>query len=63
MQAENLGDILSAAGLTLAVTDPGKLQAAQEAAAQIVPTPRTPRDRKPSPPASNEPLVQIETRR
>jgi ribonuclease E len=63
MQAENLGDILSAAGLTLAVTDPGKLQAAQEAAAQIVPAPRMPRDRKPSPPASNEPLVQIETRR
>ncbi len=52
---------LAAAGLTLAVTNPEKLRAAQEAAAQAVVAPRVPRQRKPLPPASSEPLVQIET--
>jgi ribonuclease E len=60
---DNLADVLAAAGLTLAVTDPEKLRAAQEAAARIVPSPRVPRERKPVPPLSSEPLVQIETRR
>jgi ribonuclease E len=45
------------------VTDPDKLRLAQEAAAQHVPAPRVPRERKPLPPLSNEPLVQVETRR
>jgi len=60
---EDLQDVLAAAGLTLAVTDPEKLRIAQEAAARIKPAPRVPRERKPLPPPSNEPLVQVETRR
>lgn len=63
MQLDALRDILSAAGLTLASTDPDKLRAAQEAAARIVPPVRVPRERKPLPPQSTEPLVQVETRR
>jgi ribonuclease E len=63
MPIENLQQVLSAAGLTLAMTDPEKLRAAQEAASQIVPAPRIPRERKPLPPISTEPLVQVETRR
>ncbi len=62
MQLDRLQEVLAAAGLTLAVTDPQKLRAAQEAAAQIVPAPRVPRERKPLPPVSSEPLVQVETR-
>jgi ribonuclease E len=63
MQQATLHDVLSAAGLTLASTDPEKLRAAQEAAAKIAPLPRVPRERKPLPPQSTEPLVQVETRR
>ncbi|HJV54211.1 MAG TPA: Rne/Rng family ribonuclease, partial [Noviherbaspirillum sp.] len=63
MPLEHLRGILEAAGLTLAVTDPEKLRAAQEAAAKIVPPPRVPRERKPLPPLPTEPLVQVETRR
>ena len=62
MQLDQLREILAAAGLTLAVTDPEKLRAAQEAAASIVPAPRVPRERKPLPPVSTEALVQVETR-
>ncbi|HJV87015.1 MAG TPA: Rne/Rng family ribonuclease [Noviherbaspirillum sp.] len=60
---EHLSEILADAGLTLATTDPEKLRAAQEAAARMVPPPRIPRERKPLPPVSNEPLIQVETRR
>ncbi|HYD62456.1 MAG TPA: Rne/Rng family ribonuclease [Noviherbaspirillum sp.] len=63
MQLEQLRDVLAAAGLTLAVTDPEKLRAAEEAAGQYVPPPRVPRLRKPLPPVSTEPLIQVETRR
>ncbi|KRB70406.1 Rne/Rng family ribonuclease [Noviherbaspirillum sp. Root189] len=63
MQADSLQDMLAKAGLTLAVTDPLKLRAAQEASAAIAPAPHVPRERKPLPPVSNEPLVQVETRR
>ncbi|HEY0846291.1 MAG TPA: Rne/Rng family ribonuclease [Noviherbaspirillum sp.] len=63
MPLENLQQVLAAAGLTLAVTDPEKVRAAQEASARIVPAPRVPRERKPLPPVSNEPLIQVETRR
>ncbi|WP_292934008.1 Rne/Rng family ribonuclease [Noviherbaspirillum sp.] len=63
MPLEHLSDMLAVAGLTLAVTDPEKLRAAQEAASRNVPAPRVPRERKPLPPVSNEPLVQVETRR
>ncbi|MFL9925851.1 Rne/Rng family ribonuclease [Herbaspirillum lusitanum] len=57
-----LNQMLSNAGLTLATTDPVKLQAAQAAAAQVAPPQHAPRERKPLPPQSNEPLVQVETR-
>ncbi|WP_026075786.1 ribonuclease E/G [Noviherbaspirillum massiliense] len=63
MPIDSLREVLEAAGLTLAVTDPEKLRAAQEAAAKIVPPPRVPRERKPLPPLSTEPLIQVETRR
>jgi ribonuclease E len=63
IQVESLREVLSAAGLTLAVTDPDKLRMAQEAAAKQVPSPHVPRERKPLPPTSTEPLVQVETRR
>ncbi len=62
MQLDHLREMLTAAGLSLAVTDPEKLRAAQEAAAKIVPAPRVPRERKPLPPVSTEPLIQVETR-
>ncbi|WP_151635172.1 Rne/Rng family ribonuclease [Noviherbaspirillum aerium] len=60
---DRLQEVLARAGLTLAVTDPDKLRAAQEAAAAISPPPRVPRERKPLPPVSQEPLIQVETRR
>ncbi|EJL88942.1 ribonuclease, Rne/Rng family [Herbaspirillum sp. CF444] len=62
-QWNELHDMLSSAGLTLASTDPEKLRAAQAAAAQIVPPVHVPRERKPLPPQSTDPLVQVETRR
>lgn len=63
MPSDNLDDVLRSAGLTLAVTDPDKLRAAQEASATIPAAPRTPRMRKPLPPPPNEPLIQVETQR
>jgi ribonuclease E len=62
MPLDELRAVLGAAGLTLATTNPDKLRAAQEAAAQIVVPPRVPRERKPLPPVSTEPLIQVETR-
>jgi ribonuclease E len=61
--ATDLNALLSSAGLTLAATDPAKLRAAQEAAAAIVAPVRKPRERKPLPPQSDEPLIQVDTRR
>ncbi|MDE2428429.1 MAG: Rne/Rng family ribonuclease [Burkholderiales bacterium] len=63
MPMDQLHNMLSAAGLQLASTDPEKLRLAQEVAAKIVPAPRVPRERKPLPPQSNEPLILVETRR
>jgi ribonuclease E len=63
MRLDDLQTVLSAAGLTLASTDPDKLRAAQEAAAKIAPLVRVPRERKLPPPLQTEPLVQVETRR
>ena len=56
--------MLAAAGLQMAVTDPAKVRAAQEAAAAAASAQpiRVPRERKPLPPASSEPLVQVETK-
>lgn len=62
-QWDHLHDVLASAGLSLASTDPDKLRAAQEAAARFVAPPRVPRERKPLPPLSTEPLQQVETRR
>jgi len=62
LELDRLREVLEAAGLTLAVTDPEKLRAAQEAAAQVAPPPRVPRERKPLPPLPTEPLIQVETR-
>ncbi|AMO96256.1 ribonuclease, Rne/Rng family domain protein [Collimonas fungivorans] len=62
-KVEDLQSVLAAAGLTLAATDPSKLRAAQEATANIVAAPRVPRERKPLPAQSSEPLVQVETQR
>ncbi|GGC18077.1 hypothetical protein GCM10007205_28870 [Oxalicibacterium flavum] len=60
--AGDLDAVLHAAGLELASTDPEKLRRAQEEAARFVPAPRVPRERKPLPPLSSEPLEQVETR-
>jgi ribonuclease E len=62
-KVEDLQSVLAAAGLTLAATDPNKLRAAQEATANIVAAPRVPRERKPLPAQSSEPLEQVETQR
>jgi ribonuclease E len=60
--SDDLQQVLRAAGLTLATTDPEKLRSAQQAAAQSAPAPHVPRERKPTAALPNEPLVQIETR-
>jgi ribonuclease E len=52
--------VLAQAGLTLASTDPEKLRAAQESAAQ--PPVRMGRARKVAPPPVDEPLIQVDTR-
>ena len=56
--------MLAAAGLSMAVTDPAKVRAAQEAAAATATSQpiRVPRERKPLPPVASEPLVQVETK-
>ncbi|MFD2366453.1 Rne/Rng family ribonuclease [Pseudoduganella sp. GCM10020061] len=60
----DLDSLLSAAGLSMASTDPAKLRAAQEQTAAVAAAaPRPRRERKPLPPAENEPLVQVDTRR
>ncbi|TFW14981.1 hypothetical protein, partial [Duganella callida] len=59
----DLQAVLSSAGLTLAATDPAKLRAAQEAAAQVAPPVHKPRQRKPAPVVVDEPLIQVDTRR
>ncbi|WP_323140446.1 Rne/Rng family ribonuclease [Massilia phyllosphaerae] len=53
---------LAQAGLTLAATDPAKLRAAQEAAAQAAAPVRVGRARKVAPPPVDEPLIQVDTR-
>ncbi|MFC5479830.1 Rne/Rng family ribonuclease [Massilia suwonensis] len=58
----DLSDVLGAAGLTLASTDPEKLRAAQEAAAQAAAPVRVGRARKPAPKLVDEPLIQVDTR-
>jgi ribonuclease E len=59
----DIGDALAKAGLELAATDPEKLRAAQEAAAQVQQPVRLGRTRKVAPPPVQEPLVQVDTTR
>jgi ribonuclease E len=58
----NLDEVLKAAGLTMAVTNPAKLQAVQEAVV-TAPAARPVRQRKPVAVEPEAPLVQIETQR
>jgi ribonuclease E len=58
----DLGEVLAQAGLQLAATDPEKMRAAQEAAAQAQQPVRMGRTRKVAPPPAAEPLVQVDTR-
>ena len=58
----DLGEVLAQAGLQLASTDPEKLRAAQEAAAQVQQPVRLGRTRKVAPPPAQEPLIQVDTR-
>ncbi|MCM0044906.1 MAG: Rne/Rng family ribonuclease [Burkholderiaceae bacterium] len=60
--ATDIDAMLRAAGLQMAVTNPERLRAVQIEQTAVVPAPRAPRERKPQPPASNEPLQQVETR-
>ena len=57
-----MSDVLAKAGLQLASTDPEKLRAAQEAAAQAATAPRVGRARKPVQAPVDEPLIQVDTR-
>jgi ribonuclease E len=61
--APDLNAVLGSAGLTLASTDPEKLRAAQEAAANAVAPVRVQRERKPRPQPVDEPLIQVDTQR
>ena len=57
-----MSEVLNKAGLQLASTDPEKLRAAQEAAAQANPPQRVGRARKPVQAPADEPLIQVDTR-
>lgn len=59
----NLEEVIKAAGLTMAVTNPEKLRAVQEVTAEVALAPRVPRERKPVSSSTDAPLVQIETQR
>ncbi|MFZ6801155.1 Rne/Rng family ribonuclease [Undibacterium sp. Di24W] len=59
---EDLTAVLASAGLVLAGTDPAKLKAAQEAAANAAPVARVVRERKLAAPVAEEPLVMVETK-
>ena len=58
----DMSEVLAKAGLQLASTDPEKLRAAQEAAAQANTAPRVGRARKPVQAPVDEPLIQVDTR-
>lgn len=61
-KAQALHDVVNAAGLKWVETDPERhAQTQQRIAASYAPV-RLGRERKPVPPVSNEPLVQVETR-
>lgn len=64
-RAADLTDVLASAGLTMTATDPEKLRAAQEKAAQEAEKmpPRPVRRRRTPPPVVDEPLIQVDTRK
>ncbi|QGZ61928.1 Rne/Rng family ribonuclease [Paraburkholderia acidisoli] len=62
-KADDLHGMLESAGLVWVNTDAGKLQAAQQAAAQVAKPARAPRERKPLPPVDAAPMQQVETSR
>jgi ribonuclease E len=53
--------MLRAAGLQMTETNPERLRAVQAEQSATVPVSRIPRERKPPPPISTEPLQQVET--
>src|SRR5690606_9237834 len=63
VSSQVLHEVVSAAGLQWVETDPERhAQTQQRIAASYAPA-RLGRERKPVPPVSNEPLVQVETQR
>ena len=54
--------MLRAAGLQMTETNPERLRMVQAEQSATTPAPRAPRERKPLPSVSNEPLQQVETR-
>ncbi|MCM1129402.1 MAG: Rne/Rng family ribonuclease [Alistipes senegalensis] len=64
-QPADLADALASAGLTMTATDPEKMRAAQEKAAQEAEKipPRPVRRRRTPPPVVDEPLIQVDTRK
>jgi ribonuclease E len=54
--------MLRAAGLQMTETNPERLRVVQAEQSATTPAMRAPRERKPAPPVSNEPLQQVETR-
>ncbi|MCM1512046.1 MAG: Rne/Rng family ribonuclease [Oxalobacter formigenes] len=64
-QPADLADVLASAGLTMTATDPEKMRAAQEKAAQEAEKipPRPVRRRRTPPPVVDEPLIQVDTRK
>ncbi len=63
MQFADLQTVLTNAGLELVQTDASKHAQATAQAASMTRPARTPRERKPRPQVSNEPLVLVETRK
>ena len=63
--ATDIDDVLASAGLTMTATDPEKLRAAQEKAAEEAEKapPRPVRRRRTPPPVVDEPLIQVDTRK
>ncbi|MEI2417257.1 Rne/Rng family ribonuclease [Orrella sp. JC864] len=57
---QRLHEVIAAAGLQWVETAPGRAEALQASLAQV-PPPKLGRARKPQPPISNAPLVQVET--
>ncbi|AJC19889.1 Rne/Rng family ribonuclease [Pandoraea pulmonicola] len=62
LERSALESTLASVGLVWVHTDADKHRAAKEAAAQAVPAPRVPRERRPVAPLNDGPMEQVETR-